>query len=433
MTQEDFDSYFERYLLGSLSAEEADTLRRALQDSRWQRRWRELSDMEGMLAEEFKVESDVIKSGRPASKPKRIANTARKAARHDFGSYKTVAAAAVVLLVAALAIFQYTQSGRTATVALLKNVVGDVVVLHETGRTPAQNEQAVRENDGIQAAAGARATLQYEDGTQLTLSGETESRVWLRAPKVSAGSQGKQLTLDIGSIEASVSPQPANRPLVVSTPTSEIKVLGTEFVLQATQTTSRLEVRSGRVRMQQLVDGKAGKAVDVGGGFFAVAAPNVEMAAKPIPAAVPKTAVSVPRALFNGKDMSGWNLTHGTWRVENGVVIGKGLPGKFARIESTQTFKNGELTCKMRVTGVRVAEVQFGGYREFFPLHWETLGVWKELKIRAHGRAISGTLDGVVLEMAQGGGESAAGVLSFYITANATLEIKDAYFTDSTQ
>lgn len=433
MTQEDFDRYFERYLLGSLSAEEADALRRGLEDPAWQRRWRELSDMEGMLAEEFKVEADVIKSGRPASRPKRTANTSRKGARQDFGSFRIIAAAAAVVLVATFAIFQYTRSESNVTVAHLKNVVGDVVILRATGRMPAQNEQVVREDEGVQAAVGARATLHFEDGTQLTLSGDTESRVWLRTPNV-VGQLGKQLILDAGRIEASVTPQPANQPLVVRTSTSEVNVLGTEFVLQTTQATSRLEVRSGRVRMQQLVDGKkVGTAVEVGGGFYAVAAPNVEMAAKPIPPATPKTAVSVPRALFNGKDMSGWNLTHGNWRVENGVVIGKGVPDKFARIESTQTFKSGELVCKMRVTGVRVAEVQFGGYREFFPLHWETLGVWKELKIRAHGRAISGTLDGKVLEMAQGGGESAAGVLSFYITANATLEIKDAYFTDSTQ
>jgi len=431
MTQEDFDRFFEGYLSGSLSPDEARALQASLQDPQWQRRWRELSDMDGMLAEEFKVQSQTVaplktKHSRPVISRK----LARKSVSQNFSPQKWIAAA-VVLMVATYGILIYlrNENRASATVAQLKNVTGDVTLLRGTDRAPARNDQTLTDGEGLLAAAGARATLQFPDGTQLTLSGAGESRVWLRAPK-SSGPHGKQLSLDTGSLDAVVTPQPPSMPLVIHTATSEVKVLGTEFTLQATQATARLEVRTGRVRMQHMADGKA---VEVRGGFFAVAAPNVEMAAKPIPPPAPKV-TATPRVLFNGKDFSGWNQTHGAWRYENGVIIGKGALDKFARIESTQIYQNGELACKVRLTGVRSAEVQFGGYREFFPLFFETLGVWKELKIRTHGQSISGTLDGEPLKMAPGAGrDSAPGVLSFYVTANATLEIKDATFTESSQ
>lgn len=430
MTQEDFDRYFEGYLSGSLTPDDARALNASLQDPQWQRRWRDLSDMDGMLAEEFKVQAETVaplQSGKStARKPLRAAQGRRKNIRQDFSAHRWIASIAAMLLLTLGLIYFVRFEKSEATVATLKNVNGTVSLLRANDRSPAQNDQTITEGEGLLAVAGARATLQFSDGTTLTLSGETESRVWLRAPKVS-DSRGKQLSLETGSLDAVVAPQPTSRPLVIHTTTSEVRVIGTEFTLKATEATARLEVRTGRVRMQHLADGKA---VEVRGGFFAVAAQNVEIAAKPIPPPAPK----VVRALFNGKDMTGWNQTHGAWRFENGVVVGKGAPDKFARIESTQSYQNGELACKIRLTGVRSAEVQFGGYREFFPLFFETLGVWKELKIRTQGPSISGTLDGEPLKMAPGAGrDSAAGVLSFYVTANATLEIKDATFTESSQ
>jgi len=58
MTVREFDALFQRYVDGSLSGDDAAALKDALLDERWQRRWVELSDIEGLLADELSVESE---------------------------------------------------------------------------------------------------------------------------------------------------------------------------------------------------------------------------------------------------------------------------------------------------------------------------------------------------------------------------------------
>jgi len=315
------------------------------------------------------------------------------------------------------------------SIATLESVTGTVSVMRGSLREPARNGSGLSGGEGLLTEKGARASMRFADGTTIALSGDSVSRVWLRAPANSAGTPWKQMTLDVGRLEASVAPQPLSAPMIINTAHSEIKILGTQFTLEATSSMARVEVREGRVQMKRTGDGKA---VEVGGGFFAVASRDVELASRPITAVPFAGTPAVSRSLFNGRDLSGWNILRGAWKVENGVVTGNGLEGKFARIESTDSFISGDLVCKLRVTGSRVAEVQFGGYRTFFPVHWETPG-WKELQVRVRGTEFLGTLDGKPLQLVQGGSgdEHTLGLLTFYATAHSTLEIKDAHWTDS--
>jgi ferric-dicitrate binding protein FerR (iron transport regulator) len=55
MTPEQFDILYERYATGRLTPEEGASLRACLPDPAWQRRWRDVSDLDGMLAGEFRV------------------------------------------------------------------------------------------------------------------------------------------------------------------------------------------------------------------------------------------------------------------------------------------------------------------------------------------------------------------------------------------
>ena len=58
MTAREFDLLFQRYVAGTLRADDAAALKEALLEEEWQQRWVELSDIEGALADEFSVESE---------------------------------------------------------------------------------------------------------------------------------------------------------------------------------------------------------------------------------------------------------------------------------------------------------------------------------------------------------------------------------------
>ncbi|MCA9155553.1 MAG: FecR domain-containing protein [Planctomycetales bacterium] len=94
----------------------------------------------------------------------------------------------------------------------------------------------------------ASAQLRFADGTRLTLSGDAEL-------SFTDGKQ-KQLVLRRGLLAAQVERQPPIRPLVVRTPTAEVRVVGTVFSVSADQDGTELMVESGRVRMRRLADGK---------------------------------------------------------------------------------------------------------------------------------------------------------------------------------
>jgi len=65
----------------------------------------------------------------------------------------------------------------------------------------------------------------------------------------------KQLRLKVGSFSASVVPQPAGRPMLIHTRSALLKVLGTQFDIEAGLTSTVLNVSEGVVRVRQLSDG----------------------------------------------------------------------------------------------------------------------------------------------------------------------------------
>lgn len=111
----------------------------------------------------------------------------------------------------------------------------------------------------VESASGS-AQLVFEDGTQVTVGGESEL-------VVSAG-EGKRFRLRKGEMTADVSPQPEGSPLLVSTATAEIEVLGTVFSAVATERETVLSVESGLVRFRRIADGEV---IDVPAGHAAVA------------------------------------------------------------------------------------------------------------------------------------------------------------------
>lgn len=93
---------------------------------------------------------------------------------------------------------------------------------------------------------------------------------------------GKRLSLDTGAIEASVASQPRWRPMIISTPQAEAKVVGTRFSLSALGAATRLDVLEGAVRLRKTHAASKDEPRDVivRPGQTATAAPEVRLQAR---------------------------------------------------------------------------------------------------------------------------------------------------------
>ena len=95
-----------------------------------------------------------------------------------------------------------------------------------------------------------------------------------------ADSGQKVLRLKEGSLSASVVPQPAGKPMLVHTHTALLEVLGTQFDVKASLTSTALNVSEGKVRVKRLSDNGE---VDVSANHRLVAEADNELVAVNVP------------------------------------------------------------------------------------------------------------------------------------------------------
>lgn len=170
--------------------------------------------------------------------------------------------------------------GRSVVVAVagtIGRIEGEVACTGPDGRRPARSGEPLPAGHGLESGAGKSAAgFAYADSTRLEIGPSTALREIADAPAT-----GKRLSLDRGTLSAEVVRQ--DRPMVVTTPHAEARVLGTTFQLTVDPAagSTRLDVTKGRVRLTRLSDGRF---TDVGPGQFAVAAAGPAPAAKAIPA-----------------------------------------------------------------------------------------------------------------------------------------------------
>lgn len=169
-------------------------------------------------------------------------------------------------------LFRAAAPATAAVVAQLEWVQGEVHVLTPAGRVPATTAKALVSGQGLEVAEGnCAAVVRFPDSTRLVVEAATSIRALSESP------EGKRIDLVRGVIEADVSRQPPDRPMVVRTPDAEARVLGTRLKLACGDAT-RLEVREGRVRLTRTADGAA---VEVAGGRFATTRDR-RLGAKPL-------------------------------------------------------------------------------------------------------------------------------------------------------
>jgi hypothetical protein len=159
-------------------------------------------------------------------------------------------------------------------IAMLELAEGEVYALDATteAATRLKAGQPLDSGAGLWVKDGASAAVKFPDGTLLQVSAGTRIR------RLTVD-QGKYVELAEGALTADVSPQPADRPMILKTPKAEAVVLGTKLRLAANVETASLKVENGRVRFIRHADGKS---LVVPQGHYAVVAKDVEFAVRPL-------------------------------------------------------------------------------------------------------------------------------------------------------
>ena len=132
-----------------------------------------------------------------------------------------------------------------ATVATLGETPAGVAIERQGQVLPGTAGQALYVGDVLRVAPTGAATVAWAgETTAVRLAADT--RLALANPLF-----GKRMTLQTGALEATVAPQSPLRPMTISTPQAEARVVGTHFSLAATNRATRLEVMEGAIRFRK--------------------------------------------------------------------------------------------------------------------------------------------------------------------------------------
>lgn len=186
-----------------------------------------------------------------------------------------------------------------SSVARIVALTGDAKILqHRTGRiTEADKSMLLWENDTIQTAGGANATIQFVDGSKLLLQENSELRLDKLTGYGTTGMAKTRVRLKKGRTENRVTPKsgPASR-FEIATPSAVAAVRGTEYRLSAEDNgESKTEVIRGEVGVSSVGDTKV-----IPKGFGTIAYKDrkpldpVKLLDPPDLAGLPSTLIRVP-------------------------------------------------------------------------------------------------------------------------------------------
>lgn len=240
-----------RYVEGDLDAGEADRLRTLLDERP------EIAEDLFLFAEERLAVEEALRMSASRTQSVRSrpgAPAIHRSARRRFRPW--LAVAATVAFLACIGAWWF--AARPAVVARLE---GSNVVVERDGRPiQALDGWTPRAGDTVRIGEGTTCRIAFRDRTKVSLSQNTVA-------KLTGTANGKQLALERGALEASVTPQ--RKPMRIRTPHAETTVLGTRFNLVAANDITRLDVVEGTVRFRLPAFDKQ---VDVGAGQFASSA-----------------------------------------------------------------------------------------------------------------------------------------------------------------
>jgi len=167
---------------------------------------------------------------------------------------------------------------RVTGIAKIERVEGDVRL--RLSDASVSGDQILPRMEVATVGPKSRAVIRYLDGTSVEIGPDSIVRDFAEGD-----GKGKTFFVAKGAVTAEVKKQPADRPMILTTPLGEAKVLGTTLRLKVDEKgATKLEVVEGKVRLTRLSDSKG---VDVVTGHYAVTAGGVELVSRPI--ATPRT------------------------------------------------------------------------------------------------------------------------------------------------
>jgi ferric-dicitrate binding protein FerR (iron transport regulator) len=282
---------------------------------------------------------------------------------------------------------------------------------------------------GDRLTASVSATLVWPDGSRLALAPDTQ--VDLTRPALGPGCR-----LEQGTATAEIAPQRPGLPFTIATPEARIEVLGTRFQVVAGTRRTQVDLQEGIVRLTRSGDGRA---LTMRANESAVVASDEEFVVHSTAAVTPPVATTTSTqpapaepawtALFATTGLDGWVQQHGAWSNLHGVIRGNDPHLGKARLLGSHPFADLELSCRLRITGVKAAEVQVGDYNWFVEVPANG-AEWVQVELRQRSDHLTVTADGIALTLHPGDGATAMrpGPLAFYVMPGGTLEISDAKF-----
>lgn len=159
--------------------------------------------------------------------------------------------------------------GTVAVLATIESAGGEVAVQTDAGKVAGKADLGLIPGQELQTGArSSHAVVKLPDGTRIHLAGDTLLRLV----------DPHNFVLSRGALRAEVARQLPTTPMIFATPTADARVLGTELVLFAGAESTRLEVRTGKVRLTRREDGAS---AEVSAGQTATAPKTGVFAAKP--------------------------------------------------------------------------------------------------------------------------------------------------------
>ena len=257
MTNSDLENLIAAWLDGRISEAESESLQQELRESAEARATfntfaqldaviREVADTEG-------VGAISQASGSSVSIPKR--------ATPPYARALLAIAAGIIIALTAVLYFQPMKAGRN--IVWIKGLNGTLTWIGDGGQmvqgsdspqTPTRWSNVLGKGAELPGGTIEGMTpdswfeLEFHDGSIGMISGD--SILTFSDPGQ------KEMRLKQGRFSASVVPQPAGKPMLIHTPAAELKVIGTQFDVEAGPASTMLYVREGKVQIRRVSDGK---------------------------------------------------------------------------------------------------------------------------------------------------------------------------------
>ena len=275
MNKYDWESVIERHLDGIASAEEITALSEKLEsDADTRLLYLRLAGIHATLAtgelddpassedeDQLRGLVEQLESSRQQQEGRRTIVDDQRWSKSTSLWLLATAAMVIVALSAGL-IYQLTYSNSETNNIAIQGDVSDVSIARITGLSGSliwtgDRGQIVRDvKIGTELAGGTIEgmspdswfELQFNDGSTVMISGTSMLTF--------ADVGQKELRLREGIFSANVVPQPNGKPMLIHTPSTLLEVLGTQFDIEANQTSTMLNVTEGTVRVRRLSDGR---------------------------------------------------------------------------------------------------------------------------------------------------------------------------------